>query len=214
MKLASDPKARSTFGCVATVLAVVLLLVSAEILLLGLSQGGMASRIDFPLIDFWELFQTLWQQNSWQATLLLVERPMLEAAQVDADGVSQWRIYFFLPTVIAHVLVSACLVVIWSRAGPRVVVLLSSMLAAALVITSVSYIKLAEHCSDATWLLDVMLRILQNPFYESALFWREIWFGMARLFLLAQWLMALAGGMFFLLIIRAQRRAALDVWRR
>lgn len=192
------------------ILAIAFVLIGIEVLMLGASQGSMPNQFDFPLYNFFGLYQTLWGQNPWQATLILAEYPLMEAAYIDDTGLTTWRIYFFLPSVITHALAAYLVMpsIFGLQPDKKAETRLISGAAICLLITSSSYIKLAAHCSGATWLIDVLLRALQNPLYESAFFWREVWFGMANLFLVIQGLVAIGGFLLFLIVNRHRRKTA------
>ena len=161
--------------------------ISIGLIAIMVLNGGWANHGLTPVIQFWSLFQLLWNDNAPAAVWFLVRKSLFTFAHQDPrSGLNLWTFEFNTLTLLVYIVVALVLGKSlqrlmqmdlrgkdWVRLG------LPLVSGAILVMLAMSFMTSIAHCSGATWVGFVALYGM--GFDEFQLY--PIW----------QWLIAISG---------------------
>jgi len=144
-------------------------LFTLQILLLILLTRESFNHLRLPIGDLFGLLNILWKQNLWQALHLLLFSPLLLLGHSDTGSqLVTWGIYIYPLTLLHYLAVSllaaramqADTSASWRGHGITCMAVFISIIPAL-------YLSIASHCTSPTWVLKVLLRELQTPFWGT-----------------------------------------------
>jgi len=132
--------------------------VIAYTLMIALLNGGVPNRILTPLPQYYSLFSVLWDENAWAALTLMAHKSFFVIAHKDPrSGLNLWTMDIDAITFTIY------LIVAWLISGRlllsrqqlttkrRTLALTGALSGSALVLLSVSYMSVVDHCAGPTW---------------------------------------------------------------
>ena len=151
-------------------------------------NGGWANHILTPVVQFFSLFQLLWNDNPATALWFLVRKSVFTFAYQDPrSGLNLWTYEFNSLTILVYLATCAVVGHLILRIRQQTQQLaqgLLSLCGTILILSSMSYMTSIEHCSGATWIGFVAMYGLGFDEFELYPAWQWLCAGVGTLLLL------------------------------
>lgn len=181
-------------------------LISAEVLILSWVEHSFPNVISSPFYEFRNVAGITWSQNPWETTTEWITLPVLEIGfSNESSGSSVWTIYYHIPAILTHLLVSLATAFYFFRSttsSHSFTNISLLILSSSLVISSTFYVSIAAHCSGANWLLNVFILALQSSSVKTSFILQRLAIDLPLVYLALQWLLFISGMIIYLKLYR------------
>ncbi len=148
------------------------LLVFIQLMLLSIPMAGIASHIQFPILEKLPLLQTLFAANFLSALQYLGKTPILVIEQLDIQSQQIWAYYLMPISLLAHIVVVWLLLNCYRQRACNVRI----GLAVSLCLIAVMYVRVAACCTvNPSWILDTALLMMVYQPSNDTEFWQSLY---------------------------------------